>query len=95
MPKYKIYAGLGGGFGGANYIRTTEETTFKEASNEAYHEACEIYESYSGTHGLFDREEALEEDPDLTDEDLDIMYEEYRESWIQYWIEEETEENRE
>lgn len=95
MPKYKIYAGLGGGFGGGYYIKTTLETTREWAEEEAYDEACEIYDSYGGTQGLFDREEALEEDPDLNDEELDEMYNEDRENWVDYWVEEETEENRE
>lgn len=95
MAKYKIYAGLGGGFGGAYYVRTTEETTERYAMEEAFEEACQIYDSYDGTQGLFNREEALEDDPDLCDEELDEMYNEDRENWIDYWVEEETDENRE
>ena len=95
MPKYKIYAGLNGGFGGANYIRTTKETTEKWAEEEAFEEACEIYDSYGGMHGLFNREDALEENPDLDEEELDEMYNEDRENWIDYWVEEETKENKE
>lgn len=93
MPKYKIYAGLG--FGGVNYIRTTEETTKEWAETEAFNEACQIYDDLGGMHGLFNREEALEDDPDLCDKELDQMYNEDRENWIDYWVEEETEENRE
>lgn len=47
MPKYKIYAGLNGSFGGANYIHTTDESYSEEEANlEAYEIACDLYENY-------------------------------------------------
>ena len=91
MPKYRIYAGLGGGFGGAEYIKTTDDVEKSDAESEAYEEACNIYYSYEGLHGLFNREDELEEDPDLTDDDLDSMESDDKESWIEYWVEEDDE----
>lgn len=87
MPKYKIFAGLGGGFGGAKYITTTDDVEKSYAESKAYEEACNIYYSYEGL-GLFNREDELEEDPDLTDDDLDAMELDDKESWIEYWVEE-------
>lgn len=88
---WKIYAGLGGGFGGAQYRYTTEEPmTEEEASEEAYQAACEYYDSHSHDNSLFNRKETLEEDPDLTEEDLDEMYQEDLENWIECWVEEAT-----
>lgn len=52
MQKYNIYAGLGGGFGGASYQGTGDFKSLADAENEAYQLAVEEYESYSGCHGL-------------------------------------------
>ena len=64
MPKFKIYAGLSGGFGGAQYHGTYEFTDAQEADRYAYELALEEYESYAGCHGLsswYDvREELIE-----------------------------------
>lgn len=87
MPKYKIFTGLGGGFGGATEHIIEEFENLEDAEEYAWEEACEEYESYGGMHGLFNREEALEEYSDLTEEDLDAMYDEDRENWIEYWAE--------
>lgn len=56
--EYNIYAGLGGGFGGATYQYTGLFNSQEEADNEAYQRACEEYDSYSGSHGLLTYEEA-------------------------------------
>lgn len=85
MPLYNIYAGLNGGFGGANYIETTECENITVAEELAYWKACEEYDDMGGLHGLFNREEALEENPDLSEEDLEEMENEDRENWIDYY----------
>ena len=36
MAQYKVYAGLGGGFGGAKYIETVEAANEEEATDIAY-----------------------------------------------------------
>jgi len=39
-------------------------------------------------HGLFNEEEALEENPDLTEDELADMAQEDMENWIEYWAKE-------
>jgi hypothetical protein len=90
--KYKIYAGLCGGFGGAQYIKTEEFSCEDYALLEAYTEACDCYDSCARQNGLFNEVDALEENPELSEEDLNDMYVDDRESWIDYWVEE-TEDN--
>lgn len=85
MALYNIYAGLGGGFGGAVLQETYEAESLKIAKMYAYELACQEYEDYGGLHGLFNREEALDEDPDLTEEDLQDMENEDMENWLEYW----------
>ena len=46
MGYYKIYAGLSGGFGGANYIDTLEFENEDAANDYAFESACELYYSY-------------------------------------------------
>jgi len=83
---YRIFAGLSGGFGGATEYGIEEFTTDQDAMDYAYEVACNEYESYGGLHGLFNEEDALDENPDLSQEELDAMYEEDREYWIDYWV---------
>jgi hypothetical protein len=85
MPLYNLYAGLGGGFGGAVFQETIECDSLDTASAYAHELSVQEYENFEGMHVLFTREEALEEDPDLTDEELDEMENEDRESWIESW----------
>lgn len=91
MPWFKIYAGLGGGFGGANYVDTIECEHQDEAMTIAYQSAIEEYESYEGNYGLPNwdecREDLIEsgwEDP--SDEDVNDQYNEEIESWINYYV---------
>lgn len=90
--KYKIYAGLGGSFGGANYQSTHEFTTEDEAYNYAYNLAVEEYQSYEGCHGILSwddcREDLLDSYPDIEidNEDVDDRYQEEVESWIEYYV---------
>lgn len=88
MAKYRIFAGLNGGFGGTVQVAIEEHETLADAEDSAYEYACAEYESYGGMHGLFNQEEALEEDPDLTEDDLADMENEDRENWIEYWAKE-------
>jgi hypothetical protein len=39
-------------------------------------------------------EDELEENPDLDEEELAMMEQEDRDAWIEYWVVEETEENK-
>lgn len=100
MAKYKIYAGLDGGFGGATYQYTTEEGYDEDAAmNEAYYQACDIFESQigSGMDGYEEwRTEAesnidfddLEEDEieDAINEYMTELEAEARENWIEYYV---------
>lgn len=87
---WRIYAGLGGGAKYVQTVFTTEELALQEAEVEANDE----YNSFEGLHGLFNAEEALEENPDLDEEELGMMEQEDRDQWIDYWVVEETEENK-
>lgn len=95
MPKYNLYAGLGGGFGGASYHTTKEYGTADEAETEARALAIEEYESYEGSHGILSEEDITAEyceengieESKLTKEDKDAIennYMEAIESWIDY-----------
>lgn len=91
--KFEIYAGLGGGFGGANYIETIEANTREEAEEYARQCAIDDYESYEGSHGILSRDDVFEdliesfgEEP--LEEDVDLKYMEEVEGWITYYVEE-------
>lgn len=98
MKKYKIYAGLGGGFGGARFEGIYEYRNQEEAERAAYVMAAEEYESYAGMHGLLDYDgirEDLEEsgfidtiDENEIDDMVDNAYMEHMESWLDYRAEE-------
>lgn len=93
MPKFKLYAGLGGGFGGATYQGTYEYPDKEAAEHDAYDLAVEEYESYGGYHGLYTwdsmREEIANEyyDGDIDavpEEEVDDAYNEEVEGWLTY-----------
>lgn len=89
MKKYKIFAGLGGGFGGASYIGTYEFNSQEKADDYAYQEAIEIYESMEGLHGLESLEDVEGElGADYSEEEIYYEYEQRRESWLDYSAEE-------
>ena len=104
MPQYRIYAGLGGGFGGANYQETDDFKTKEEAEARAYEIACECYESQQGSGinswGDFMEEAELDvgfDEDEISDEEYNQAVEAYatdlenddRESWIDYYVIEE------
>lgn len=88
---YNIYAGMGGSFGGANYIGTVDCGSAEEAYSLAREYAMEEYDSYSGMGGVVDRGDiydcpedfGLEDDWD--EEDVDRVLEEEMDSWIDYY----------
>ena len=104
MPQYRIYAGLGGGFGGANYQETDDFKTKEEAEARAYEIACEWYENQQGS-GINSWEDFMEEaeldmgfdEDEISDEEYNQAVEAYatdlenddRESWIDYYVIEE------
>lgn len=89
MDKYNIYAGLGGSFGGAEYKFTIEANSLEEAEDIAYQEAVEEYEEYEGFYGLktwTDCAEELGVDVENEDhDDVNDLYNEEIESWIEYY----------
>ena len=99
MSKFKIYAGLGGGFGGASFQGVYDFNTQEEAVDFAYELAFEEYESYGGAHGLDDwdqvYEDLLEEgiitdnmSPNQVAETVGSNYLEQVEGWLDYYVEE-------
>ena len=87
MAYFKIYAGLSGGFGGANFIDTLEFDNELDANQYAYEEAVYIYEGYEGIHGLRTLEQIME-DEGIEAEDIGLdMYIEEREDWLDYYVE--------
>ena len=84
--KYKIFAGLSGGFGGANYIETFDCDDEEEATEIAYYHACDEYESYAGLYGLRDIEEIMNEDI-VEESEAEEIYRDERESWLDYYVE--------
>lgn len=90
--KYNLYAGLNGGFGGANLVfKGAEYNDIEEATEAAYEYAVEEYQSYEGYHGLTSYNDikenpedyGLDKDPEA--EDIDEVYTEEVESWIEYY----------
>lgn len=81
---YAIFAGLGGGFGGANFVTLQVFNDMNEANDYALIEATEEYESYEGLHGIRSLEDIMEED-DLTVEEAESQYSEEVESWLDYY----------
>lgn len=83
--KYVIYAGLGGGFGGAEKIGTYNFKTLREAETYAYEQALEAYEGYEGLHGLRTLDDIMEQDKVDAGEAQEI-YEDEREGWLDYYV---------
>lgn len=94
--KYKLYAGLSGGFGGANYQGIYEFNSEDEATHAAYELAVEEYESYEGCHGIASWADCKEDcydsgwiTEDMTEDEISEMVDDqYRESiegWIEYY----------
>lgn len=89
---YNIYAGLGGSFGGANYIGTMDCENEEKASDCAYEYACEEYDSYGGMYGLFSPDDAYDNPEDYglsenpTEEEVEELWREDKESWIDYYV---------
>lgn len=95
MPKFKIYAGLSGGFGGARYCGVFECANRDEAETYAREQAIEEYESYGGYHGLYTwdsmRQEIADDEYDgdieqVDPEDVDMRLMEEVEGWLTYKI---------
>lgn len=93
MKKYDIYAGLGGSFGGANFIDTLDCANNEEAEQIAYETAVELYEQFEGYHGLPDFNDCLEEAADLPvifnmtrEQSAKDLYNSYKDDWLEYYV---------
>ena len=86
MQEYEVWAGLGGGFGGANYKGTYEFMDYNEAMEEAREDAVEYYVLYEGTNGLRTVEEIAEENPELDEDEVLEIYNEEMEDRIEYYV---------
>ena len=86
--KFEIRYGLEGGFGGCGDWETIEVKDKDDAEAWARDYAIEVYSSYGGMHGLFNDEDALEDDPTLTEEALNELFWEDVENWIVYEVRE-------
>lgn len=93
VMEFKIYAGLNGGFGGADYCYTAEFDNIDQAEQAAYEEAIQEYESYEGLHGILSYEELKEELEkefleELSEEEATEYYLEERDGWLDYYVKE-------
>ena len=93
MAKYRIFAGMDGGFGGADEICVREFPFEEDAMEYAYQEAVAEYQSYEGFHGVFDRNDVRQDlllsfGKEPTDDEIENKYWEEVESWIDYYVEE-------
>ena len=95
MPKFKIYAGLSGGFGGARYCGVYECADKNEAETYASEQAIEEDESYGGYHGIYTwdsmRQEIADDEYDgdieqVDPEDVDMRLMEEVEGWLTYKV---------
>ena len=95
MARFKVYAGLGGGFGGATFQGIYDCESASDACSIGYELACEEYESYAGLHGLDDYQDIVDNPKayglEEGESDEDILWDAYdnvREGWLDYWVEE-------
>jgi hypothetical protein len=88
--KYAIFAGLGGGYGGAVFIDFEDCTSMEQADEIACECARDTWESYGGMAGVdgYDFEEYQKEYPDATESDYDDADNEAFDSWADYHAEE-------
>ena len=87
MKQYKIFAGLGGGFGGAQECDILEFASKEAAEEYAYEVACETYDMYAGMHGLRSVDDIMEEEG-FGEVEAEEAYREERENWLDYYVEE-------
>ena len=81
---YIIGYGLGGGFGGARNFEVIQVDTQEQAEEWAFDSACEEYENYAGMYGLRDLSQIMEEDEIEDEDEAQQVFEEERESWLDY-----------
>lgn len=83
MELFIINYGLGGGFGGGNNYEVVKTANIESANEWAFESACQDYDNYAGMYGLRDLEQIMEEE-NCEEQEAWIIYEEERESWLEY-----------
>lgn len=96
--RFKIFAGLGGGFGGAEFQYIKEFASLEDAEEAAWSAAADIYDRRAGSNGLRTISDIVDEDYsgkeflnyDLVEleEMAEEQYSEEKESWLDYYAEE-------
>ena len=86
MPKYKIFYGLGGSFGGASEGEVEEFENEDKAEEYAFSCACEKYDNYAGYYGLRDIQQIMEQD-EVDENEAEEIFNGERESWLDYYVE--------
>ena len=88
--RYNIFAGLGGGYGGAVWTRTVECLDTADAMSVACEDARETWESYGGVSGIegYTYDEYLNDYPDGSEDDYDCADGESFDSWADFYVEE-------
>lgn len=87
--KYNIYAGLKGAFGPPTYCGTLDFSDEVDAENFAYKLALDDYQHYEGNCGIKSWNQIAEEeglDPLSDQEQIDILYENELEEWLNYYV---------
>lgn len=96
--KFWVFGGIHDPFGGYHYLGTVEgsATDDPEVMDDARELCIGIYESYAGLYGirswddiredLVDSEATFDDDFEVSDEDVDDIYNEEIDSWCCYWI---------
>ena len=85
MKQYRIYAGLGGSFGGAQEDGVYTFEGEDDAVDYAFERACEIFDSYSSR---FDSVEDIMDYYGCDEDEAEEIFIEERERWIEYYVEE-------
>lgn len=96
--EFWVFGGMHDPFGGYHYLGTVEgsATDDPEVMDDARELCIGIYESYAGLHGirswddiredLVDSEATFDDDFEVSDEDVDDIYNEEIDDWCCYWI---------
>lgn len=94
MKEFWVFGGMADPFGGYHYLGTVEGSSADdlEMLRDARELCIDIYESYAGLHGIRSwdmvREDLLEDDDDISDEDVEDAYNEEIDGWCAYWVKE-------
>ena len=98
MMKYNIYAGMGGEFGGAQFVETVDFPTLDDANQYAYDQAWEEYEFHADCYDIlnwikkvYDKLKEAGELDGMTDNEIrdfvNTHYQEEVENWIEWYAE--------